>query len=271
MINKLGNYENDRAKPEQQKWKNDIDAHIGTRRNNSTRKIVNSCNMMLTQYISLYQHLIAPEKDCGIPLDTTIIGNFHLAVDEKILLATSSMTSFLNMIDNAQDWATEDYFCQLQEKNNQIMKKENNAFLRKIRQYLNHYGLIPWEIIGGNTGNTFIFTIDSETMLNFDGWNRSDKKIIGRLGLRELSLASVIYDYVNEVVALWKPAIETLSNMNDKDLKESNALKRRAFLSLTDGKFASPTELYKKIESDLSNETLHKKVSMLNINLKELL
>lgn len=235
---------------EDQNFRDEIRAHIGTRRHKSNAEIKASFNMLITQYRQLLLYIMAPEEDRGIPLDINLVAKLQTAVDEKILLATSSMSSFLDIIDSAKDWENTDYFCDVKEKNNQIMKKENNAFLKKLRQYLNHYGLIPWRFDWG-TNKSFTFRIDADEMLKFNGWNRSDKKIIRELVLREISLSSIIDAYMVEMALLWYPAIEALYYINNDALEETNLMKSKAFSVLTDGNFSSAEEFYRTVEDNI--------------------
>lgn len=237
-MNGYWTHKDDEKRIEQQRWEKEITDHIGFRRHKNTTDIYNSYIRMLEQYFSLRQHLTMPEKNRGITFDSDRIGNLQTAVDEKILVATSSMTSFLDTVDNAKAWENTDYFCEIKEKNNQIIKKENNSFLKKLRQYLNHYGLIPWILIGADPSKAFTFCINAETMLKFDGWNKSDKKIIKSLSLREVSLTSIIYSYLEEMGELWDPAIKALGSMNNKDLEENNAMKKQVISLLTNKNFA---------------------------------
>lgn len=234
----------------QQDFQDELRSHIGTRRHNTTVRIQNSFSMMIKQYDLMVTYLKAPEENRDVPLDRNLLIKLQNIVDEKILIATSSMTSFLDLINNDKNWATTDYFCNLKENNNQVMKKENNAFLRKIRQYLNHYGLIPWRY-EWTTDESFTFCIDPDEMLRFDGWKKSDKEILRSLGLRETSLTSIIEDYLTEMIALWTPAMHTLYSMNIRDLEQTNLMKDRAFSVLTNGNFSSAEEFIEKIEADL--------------------
>lgn len=242
---------------EYDRLKYELHEHIGTRRYNSILKMQTTFNMMMMRYHELYLLLAISQGDENITRqmkeDVNIAGNLIKRLDEKVLLATASMTSFFDLINhNAAEWDDVDFYAHIKHQTELIMEERNNLFLKRLRQYLNHYGLVPWRF-NWIDDQTLQMDLDSEILLKYKNWKAPIKELIRELNIN-VTLLSIIAAYSYRMTELWSHAFVRLFELNAADLEITNDIRQQLFVMISGGNYDTPQEWQQKMEENARQE-----------------
>lgn len=153
--------------------------------------------------------------------------NYGAMLDQRM---HNMLASAVTLVDHTRRWLSNyvdtEFERSFNERSDAIKESPVAAFLRRLRNYLLHYGMAPFEYqlsIAANKAERSYILLSSTELLKWDDWNAAARSYIEDSG-ESIQLSVPVKTYHSQMEALYRWVSEQFNIMHTKEIADANRI-----------------------------------------------
>lgn len=194
----------------------------------------------------LMQVLDAAEKDERLARElfqnvrpTNVRRDYFGLLDQKLHNMLASAVSLVDHTRRVRNkYKGTDFYKELMTRNNLVRAAPGSTFVRDLRNYLLHYGVLAFvhQISMPSEGSTLVSEVhlDCAQLRTWDGWTAPSKSYMTSRG-ETVHLSATVREYIANMESLYRWVFEQFEGLHGKDIDDTNKLVAELNLTMTGG------------------------------------
>ncbi|MFC3495446.1 hypothetical protein [Glycomyces rhizosphaerae] len=219
--------------------------HPGKIADDRRSEITRSCDVFFRNMKELHGLVVAAETDQELALELIqnvrppdVADEFYGRLDQRLQNMISSAVALVEHTKRLLGkYPDTEFAAEFARRNEKIWNLSSSKFLRNLRNYLLHYGMVPFD----HTVTISSSVIDSKVLLNcqallgWDNWTAPVRKFIESSG-DSIRLRTVIEEYSKQMQDLYGWMFTEYRRIHAADIAAANEIVARFNLALTGGR-----------------------------------